>query len=173
MMQVLLAGGMQILTDNFRKPDVNNPKGYFEYEKVKLLPRDNNWIHEAEGKAVKIIVQLITYLPQDRQYSVIIMDRDPDEIIMSQNKMIENLGGNKPSISPSMLKQTFISQFEKAEKYLSENKCFNFFKVNYNELVMDDKEIIDELNIKLNLNLDVSKSKSIIDSSLYRNKLVK
>ncbi len=173
MMQLLEAGGMEILTDNIRQPDANNPRGYFEYEKVKVLPNDNTWINAAEGKAVKIIVQLLTYLPIDRQYSIILMERDTDEIIMSQNKMIESLGGSKPSIAISVLKQTFINQYEKAERYLLENKCFNVFKVNYNKLVAGEDEIIAGLNIKLNLNLDIGKSIPVIDGSLYRNRIIK
>jgi len=31
MMQALEAGGMPILTDNVRKSDQDNPKGYFEF----------------------------------------------------------------------------------------------------------------------------------------------
>ena len=171
MMQILNAGGKSILTDNIRKPDVNNPKGYFEFEKVKSLQKDNSWINEAEEKAVKVIVQLITYLPPDRKYSVILMERNPDEIILSQNKMIENLGGTKQSISSEVLKNTFVNQYEKAKKYLSDNLCFNVYKVNYNELLSGKPEIIDDLNKKLNLNLDVSKSTSVIDTTLYRNRI--
>ena len=36
MMKMLEAGGMQILTDNLRTADENNPKGYYEYERVKI-----------------------------------------------------------------------------------------------------------------------------------------
>ena len=171
MMQILKAGGMNILTDNIRQPDINNPKGYYEYEKVKSLSSDNRWIYEAEGKAVKVIVQLINYLPLDRKYSVILMERNPDEIILSQNKMIENLGSTKQNISTDILKNTFVNQYKKAEKYLSDNLCFNVFKLNYNELLSGRIAVIDALNEKLDLNLDVRRSNSVIDTTLYRNRI--
>ena len=174
MMQILEAGGMPILTDNLRKPDINNPRGYFEYERVKSLLKDTGkpgWLHEADGKAVKVIVQLLAYLPTDMEYKMILMERNPDEIILSQNKMIENLGGVKQNISTEILKNTFIRQFEKAEGYLSNNLCFNVFKVNYNELLSGKLEIIDVLNKNLKLNLDIAKSIAVIDATLYRNQM--
>src|SRR5690606_28558649 len=50
MMQMLSAGGQEPLIDEKRKADKHNPKGYFEYEKVKSLHRDNSWLHQAENK---------------------------------------------------------------------------------------------------------------------------
>ncbi|MCX7939873.1 MAG: hypothetical protein N2545_10625, partial [Thermoflexales bacterium] len=38
MMAMLAAGGIPPLTDNIRAPDQNNPKGYYEFERVKRLP---------------------------------------------------------------------------------------------------------------------------------------
>ncbi|MCX6295341.1 MAG: alkaline phosphatase family protein, partial [Bacteroidetes bacterium] len=55
MMQMLHAGGMEILTDNIRPNDENNPKGYLEYQKVKSLASDNSWIAEGQNKVVKVI----------------------------------------------------------------------------------------------------------------------
>ncbi len=44
MMQMLEKGGMDILTDDVRKADGNNLRGYYEYEKAKTLFRNNNWL---------------------------------------------------------------------------------------------------------------------------------
>src|SRR6266545_7088027 len=51
MMRMLKAGGMQPLTDNIRKPDEDNPYGYYELEAVKQLSRDTSWLVDASGKA--------------------------------------------------------------------------------------------------------------------------
>jgi len=42
MMQILEASGFEILKDNFRKADASNPLGYYEYEKVKSLIKNNS-----------------------------------------------------------------------------------------------------------------------------------
>jgi hypothetical protein len=91
-MQMLHAGGMPILTDSERSADDDNPLGYFEFEPVKQLFRNAEWIEQAVGKAVKIVVPLIPALPGRTGYRVILVERDLDEILASQAKMIERRG---------------------------------------------------------------------------------
>ncbi len=171
MMQILKAGGMEILTDEIRRPDISNPLGYFEYEKVKSLHKDSSWIKEAEGKAVKVIVQLVAYLPESFNYSVIIMKRNLDEIIVSQNKMIETLGGKKSVVGNDILKKTFELQFNKAKEYLLVNSNFKTFMISYNELLLGNLNKLREMNNYLNLNLNLEKVNGIIDQSLYRERI--
>ena len=76
MMQMLEAGGLRLLVDNIRKPDKDNPKGYYEYEKVKQIRTDISWLDEAEGKALKIVYSLLYDLPKNRNYKVIFMKRN-------------------------------------------------------------------------------------------------
>ncbi|TFF90005.1 MAG: hypothetical protein EU548_05200, partial [Promethearchaeota archaeon] len=68
MMQMLDAGGLELLTDKKRKADGSNPKGYYEHDAVKKLEKSNEIIHEAKGKAVKVISFLLNYLPSDLHY---------------------------------------------------------------------------------------------------------
>src|SRR5574340_1442392 len=64
MMKMLAAGGMTVLEDNIRTADLDNPKGYFEFERVKNLPDgDTGWLNDAVGKVVKIVAFFIPYLP--------------------------------------------------------------------------------------------------------------
>ncbi|HYN76208.1 MAG TPA: tetratricopeptide repeat protein, partial [Lamprocystis sp. (in: g-proteobacteria)] len=58
MMQMLAAGGVAALTDGQREADGDNPRGYFELESATRLRRDQSWVAEARGKAVKIVAQL-------------------------------------------------------------------------------------------------------------------
>src|SRR6202162_4319783 len=71
MMQMLAAGGVSILTDGERQADTDNPRGYYEWERIKLLRQEPGCIDEAEGKAVKVISQLLFALPGGREYKVI------------------------------------------------------------------------------------------------------
>jgi len=50
MMQAIEAGGIPALTDGIREKDVDNPKGYYEFEAVKKTRADSSWVSEAEGK---------------------------------------------------------------------------------------------------------------------------
>ena len=57
MMQMLAAGGMTLLTDYERRPDIDNPRGYCEWEPIKLLPKEPQRIDEAEGKVQMLVKQ--------------------------------------------------------------------------------------------------------------------
>ena len=64
MMGMLEAGrGVPILADHVRKPDADNPRGYSKYEKVKGMKGDDSWLDQCERKAVKIVSQLLYFLP--------------------------------------------------------------------------------------------------------------
>ena len=94
MMQMLHAGGLGILTDAVRTPDGSNPKGYFEFEAVKDLDKGGSlaWLADARGKGVKIVSSLLRWLPETYSYQVVFMQRNLDEVVASQNKMLADRG---------------------------------------------------------------------------------
>src|ERR1700761_4043280 len=55
MMKMLEAGGLPVLVDNLREADIDNPRGYYEFEPVKALKSDASWVGPALGKAVKMV----------------------------------------------------------------------------------------------------------------------
>ncbi|MBA7643071.1 hypothetical protein ES703_50781 [subsurface metagenome] len=113
MMQALEAGGMPILTDNIRKSDQDNPKGYFEFEPVKKTKDDPSWVQVAAGKAVKMVYRLLYDLPHDYEYRVIFMNRNIAEIMASQRAMLERTGQQGANISDEKLTQLFEKELEK------------------------------------------------------------
>ena len=50
MMQVLDAGGIEVVTDDRRIADTDNPRGYYEFEKVKRIKRDVSWLPGLRGQ---------------------------------------------------------------------------------------------------------------------------
>ena len=63
MMKMLEAGGVAIMTDGGRDADIDNPKGYFEYDRTKDLEKetDKSYISEGRGKALKVITGILGY----------------------------------------------------------------------------------------------------------------
>ena len=81
MMKMLEAGGIPPLTDEIREADTDNPKGYYEFERVKKLDKgDIAWLPEAEGKSVKVISALLKHLPAEYDYRIIFMRREMTRI---------------------------------------------------------------------------------------------
>jgi hypothetical protein len=167
MMQILKSGGAEILTDNIRENDINNPKGYLEYEKVKKLAQDNTWLNEADGKTVKIIAQLLQYLPNNFTYKIIFMKRDIVEVVHSQQKML----GKDTSTFPTVLADTFTKQMEKTLSVMSGEPHIELLEVNYTDVINNPLEECENIASFLGADLDIEKMVSAVDSSLYRNKM--
>ena len=89
MMRALDKGGINLLTDEIRAPDQDNPKGYYEFEKVKTVKQDSSWVSRAKGKAVKMVYRLLYDLPKKFSYRIVFMQRDLKEILVSQKKMLQ------------------------------------------------------------------------------------
>src|SRR6516165_1289807 len=92
MMQMLDHGGVPVVTDHIRSADTDNPKGYYEFEQVKTIKRDTSWLPATRGKAFKMVSQLLYDLPPGETYRIIFMERDLDEVLLSQEKMLTRLG---------------------------------------------------------------------------------
>lgn len=97
LMQMLAAGGLSILSDNTREPDEDNPRGYFEFDPVKNLLRDSEWLCQARGKAVKIVAPLLAALPASLPCRVILCERNLEELLDSQDRMLSRRGQPAPS----------------------------------------------------------------------------
>ena len=98
MMQMLWAGGKEVLTDRERGADEHNEGGYYEWEMVKQLPGDPGIIEVACGKAVKVVAALLPSLPGGRRYAVICMRRDGEEVGASQLSML-GVAGAESSVA--------------------------------------------------------------------------
>lgn len=166
MMQMLNAGGMELLTDDKRIADENNPKGYYELEEVKSLTKDNSFIENAKGKAVKVISHLLQFLPNDYEYRVIFMERDMNEILQSQQKML----GKKEKVYPAAIANAFKKELEKIDVLVNKEPNIKLMKVNYRNIIEKPGENIEKINEFLNNVLDTDKMIAEVEPDLYRNK---
>lgn len=173
MMQMLRAGGMEILTDETRKGDENNPKGYLEFEKVKSLAKNNSWVQEAQGKVVKVIAQLLQFLPGDFNYKVIFMERNMEEIIRSQQIMLGKKNDVEQKVYPTVLAETFKKQLEKTKSWLKSNPQCEVLFVSYNDVIDDPESIAENIAAFLDIDLNIDLMMDVVDNNLYRNKMNK
>ena len=171
MMKMLEAGGMPPLTDQIRTPDDDNPKGYYEFERVKKLDKgDTAWLPEAEGKAVKVISQLLKYLPPDYDYKVVFMRRHIDEILASQKKMLTNRGEDPDRISDEELAELFEKHLNHVLHWLEEQPHFTTLYIEYRDALSDPQTVATQVNDFLNGKLEVAEMTAVVDPALYRNR---
>ncbi|MGD2027413.1 MAG: sulfotransferase [Anaerolineales bacterium] len=169
MMMMMDAAGISPLQDHIRTADEDNPKGYYEYERVKKLPEgDTRWLKDAKGKTVKVITALLEHLPVKYDYDVILMRREMTEILASQRKMLERRGENPDKVSDFEMASLFEKHLEKVVRWLETQKNIRYLDINYNQLMetpaQEAKKVIDFL--RKDLSLDAMTAK--IDPNLYR-----
>jgi hypothetical protein len=169
MMKMLDAGGLPILTDNLREADANNPKGYYEFERVKELPNgDYGWIPEAGGKVVKIVTGLIMNLPSDARYKVIFMQRAMKEVLSSQKKMLGRLGREDDKVEDEKMKKIYQEHLKQVNAWIAKQPNIEVLYVNYNTMLDNPLESLQKVNEFLGGDMDVKVMAGVVDKELYR-----
>lgn len=169
-MQMLVAGGMKALTDGAREADPDNPRGYFELEAVKRLPADTSWLDGAHGRVVKVIHALVAHLPDDRDYRVLFMRRDTQEVVRSQATMLARWGHAGSSLSPERLAAVYETQLASLSAWLTARPRFTVLQVSYPALVGSPANEAAAINRFLGGTLDEAAMAAAVDPNLYRNR---
>ena len=172
MMQMLHAGGLPVLSDDERKANIDNPKGYFEWERIKQLPKDPGLIAEAEGKVVKVISQLILSLPAGHDYHIVFMQRPLPEVLKSQDEMLRRRG-NADSIAAdtSAIEEAFQRHLIDVNKWLVSQANVHVLRVHYHRVLREPKAVAEEIAVFLRIPLDIEAMVGQVDGSLYRNRM--
>jgi hypothetical protein len=172
LMNMLDAGGMAIMTDALREADVDNPKGYFEYERVKDLEKetDKSYVKEGRGKVLKVISFLIKDLPDDNDYRVIFMRRDLGEVLASQNKMIDRLGTEDTTAQDEAMKEAYRNDIVRVRLMCKKRPNFELIEVQYKATVEDPAGTAAKVSAFVGAGLDEAAMREAVDASLYRNR---
>lgn len=168
MMQMLHAGGLEAVTDGERTADDDNPAGYFEYEPVKKLKQDTSWLASVRGKVVKIISQLLFDLPASERYAIVFMQRDMNEVLASQDKMLSRSG--RKGSSHDTMRSAFQNHLAKIAAWLDEHVNVRVLWLNYAEVIAQPQETAKQIQEFLGQNLNLAKMAEAVDPSLYRNR---
>lgn len=171
MMKMLDAGGVPPIIDNIRTADEDNPKGYYEFERVKALDKgDTAWVADAVGKSVKVISALLRHLPSDYEYRVVFMRRRLEESIESQKKMLVRRGEDPDKISDEEVLTLLQKHLDMVDQWLARQPNIRTLDVPYHEMIAHPSEGAVRLNAFLGGDLDAAAMARVVDESLYRNR---
>jgi Sulfotransferase domain len=168
MMQMLENGGVEVVTDGIRSADADNPKGYYEFEQVKTIQRDASWLPATRGKAFKMVSQLLYDLPPGETYRIVFMERDLEETLLSQERMLARLG--RPAAPREQMRRAYVLHLERLHKWLSLQSNMEVLLVRYNDLVEHPREQTGRVGEFIGGNLNVGAMAKTVDLSLYRNR---
>ena len=174
MMRMLEAGGLEVVTDGRRVADEDNPRGYYELERVKELDKggDKAWVSETRGKVLKVISHLLEHLPDDSSYRVLFMRRDLDEVIASQNRMLVNRQETNP-VSDERAKQAFRKHIVQTKVRMRTRANFVMLEVHYRNALDEPRAEAERVARFLGGGLDVERMAGVVEARLYRNQAQK
>lgn len=167
MMKMLEAGGMPILTDNVRAADEDNPKGYYEFERVKKIEHDTAWLPEAQGKVVKLISALLRHLPRQYRYKIIFMRREMAEVLASQRQMLVRRGRPADGDDAKMA-EVFERHLRDVDVWLRQQPNMEVLYVSYNEMIAQPLAPAQRVAAFLDDAVQPEAMVRVVDQSLHR-----
>jgi hypothetical protein len=170
-MSMLEAAHLPILTDNVREADEDNPQGYFEFEKVKGLAttEDKSWLKDARGMAVKVISHLLKDLPDENYYRILFARRNLQEIIKSQNIMLERQAEANP-VEDAKAIELYRKHIVNVRFLVRRKPNLEMLELAYADALDDPRTMAERMNRFLGGNLDTSAMAAVVDERLYRNR---
>jgi hypothetical protein len=169
MMRMLARAGIEPLTDEQRAADADNPRGYFEFERVKQLRNgDSAWLPQARGRAVKVIAFLVEYLPPEYEYDVIFMRRAMPEILASQREMLVRRGEDPDAVSDAEMARLFEQHMAAVVALAKGRKNIRLIELDYNGLMKDPRPQVEALAKFLRGRVEAERMLEAIDPALYR-----
>ncbi len=171
MMKVLEAGGIPPLQDGIRTADVDNPNGYYEFERVKQLDKgDTGWLAQAQGKSVKVISALLKHLPSTYTYRVIFVQRNMAEVLASQRKMLIHRGEDPDKLEDEEMGRLFARHLAEVEAWLAQQRNMRVLYVPYSAVLAQPQQYAAQINAFCGGWLDEQAMAAAIDPQLYRNR---
>ncbi|HWA85910.1 MAG TPA: alkaline phosphatase family protein [Opitutus sp.] len=193
MMQMLAAGGLPPLHDGHRPADADNPRGYFEFAPAKNLRADASWLPQARGRAVKLVAQLLPFLPAgmaaDKRgggapsptagdgpaapslrlldYRIIWMERSLEEVLASQKTMLDRHGRAGAALAPEKLRGIFSRQLAHVAEIVGRRKLA-VLRVAHADAIRDPLGTAARVAGFLGLPLDRAAMAACVDAKLHR-----
>lgn len=169
-MAALAGGGIEPLIDHVREADEDNPRGYYEFERVKKVREDTLWLEEAKGKVVKMVYKLLYDLPAQYQYRVVFMRRHLSEVLASQNKMLERNGKTEEPVHDMHIRSLFTTELYRCTQWLAKQPNFEVLYIKHRGMIHHTAEEVEKISAFLNGGLDTAAMAAVVDHSLYRNR---
>jgi hypothetical protein len=172
MMRMLEAGGIAPFTDGERTADIDNPEGYYEFRRVMDLEQepDKSWVRGARGRALKVISFLLRHLPDDNAYRIVYMRRELDEVLVSQDKMLDRLGRAAAGGDMEAMKESYRNDIVAARLFARKAPNMEMIELQYADAVADPNAAARRVNEFFGGRLDEAAMAAAVKQQLYRNR---
>jgi hypothetical protein len=125
------------------------------------------WLAGARGKAIKIVSPLLTHLPETYDYRVLFVRRPLEEVIASQNAMLEARGEPRGA-SDQRMRAHYAAHLQQVARFLTRRSCFTTLHIEYHDVIRDAAAEAARIDTFLGGKLDRRGMERVVDPSLYR-----
>lgn len=115
-----------------------------------------------------MVSALLFYLPESKRYKVIFMKRRMEEMLASQNAMLERKGLKDDKVSDEEMAEKFQKHLAKVEDWIRKRSYIEVIHVDYNEVIRNPHENAAVVNRFLGGRLNTDRMAGIVETSLYR-----
>ncbi|HST10712.1 MAG TPA: hypothetical protein VLL05_10070, partial [Terriglobales bacterium] len=130
-------------------------------------------IAAAEGKVVKIISALLTHLPATYEYRVLFMIRPLEEVVASQNRMLERLGKDVPRTPTGAVVAAFQKHLRDVDGWLSSKPYLSVLRIEHSAVLANSREESERIAKFVGIPLNVDEMAQRVERSLYRERAEK
>ena len=127
------------------------------------MAKDTHCLDEAHGQTVKVIAQLLPHLPVENKYKVVFMERPMEEVLKSQQIMLDQEQGY-----PLYLDVAYKSQLKKVKAWLEVQPNIEVKFVSYSEVLDAPDNNCAEIKNFIGTELNVTAMCQCIDPALHR-----
>jgi predicted AlkP superfamily phosphohydrolase/phosphomutase/tetratricopeptide (TPR) repeat protein len=170
MMQMLAAANIPVVTDTHRAADESNLRGYFEDERVKRLPfdEDRSWLTKVQGQAIKIVAPLLHYVSADLPMKIVFLQRPPGELIASQHALLKRDGKIPPAGGDVALARGFTDLLARVNQLLDQRPKWELLPVSFHDAVYRPEETARAVATFLGMPRDTAAMAAAADPNLHR-----
>jgi hypothetical protein len=126
------------------------------------------YLANARGKAVKMVYRLLYELPTEQDYRVIFMKRKLEEVLASQQEMLQGLNKKGGALNDTQLAILFRRELQVLDEWIQAQKNIGILYVSYNDMVRDPTSLVGEVGRFLGRELDLEAMVRVVDHRLYR-----
>ena len=105
------------------------------------------------------------------RYRIVYVERDLDEVLTSQRRMLARDGRAAARISDDQLRKTFAAQASRIRRWLARQPNVELLAVNYREIVASPRATSAAIAEFLGGNCDVERMAAAVDPALYRSRV--
>ena len=115
-----------------------------------------------------MVYSLLYDLPANYEYRVVFMNRNLNEVLASQQSMLDRRGEKGASISTDRLQRIFTDQLEEVRAWLAGQPQFDVMQIDYCNVINDPEGQARRISDFLGGGLDQALMAAEVVPSLYR-----